>query len=242
MVADPKDREIEQYRQALERNKSDAWTDLALTLPIFVLYHLGVVFLPTRNAADVVTTELRTLAEGSLPLYAGLTVAAGAAFAGVLCFFGRGHSFSKSRFLAIFIEGAAYALIMRAAGSYAVGSLRLGGAGGHDPLSGLVMSAGAGFYEELAFRVGLFGVGAWLIKLVLGRGVLGVAPRLGWALGCAIAFSAWHYVGALGDPFHLQSFVFRAVCGLVLTAIYTLRGFAPAVWTHFLYDVWVMVL
>lgn len=30
-------------------------------------------------------------------------------------------------------------------------------------------------------------------------------------------------------------------CGLVLTAIYAFRGFAPAVWTHALYDVWVMV-
>ena len=38
--------------------KSDAWTDLGLTLPIFVLYHLGVVFLPIRNAADPVTHEL----------------------------------------------------------------------------------------------------------------------------------------------------------------------------------------
>lgn len=242
MAVDDKDREIERYREALQKNKSDAWTDLALTLPIFVLYHLGVVFLPTRNAADLVTSELSALAKGSLPLYAGLTIAGGAAFAGVLCFFGRGHSFSKSRFLGIFIEGAAYAMIMRAAGSHVVGSLRLAGAGGYDPLSGLVMSAGAGFYEELVFRVGLFGVGAWLIKLVLGRGVVGLAPRLGWALGCAIVFSAWHYVGALGDPFQLQSFVFRAVCGLVLTAIYALRGFAPAVWTHFLYDVWVMAL
>ena len=30
---------------------SDAWSDLVLTLPIFILYHLGVVLLPVRNAA-----------------------------------------------------------------------------------------------------------------------------------------------------------------------------------------------
>ena len=39
---------------------SDAWSDLALTLPLFVAYHLGVVFLPVRNAADIVTRELVT--------------------------------------------------------------------------------------------------------------------------------------------------------------------------------------
>jgi hypothetical protein len=238
-----RDRELQRYRTALEKNKSDAWTDLSLTLPIFIAYHLGVVFLPTRNAADMVTTELRALAAGSLPVYAGITLAIGAALFGGLWFMGRGHAFSKSRFLGICIEGAAYALLMRAAGSYAVGSLRLGGgAGEHGPFSGLVMSAGAGFYEELVFRVALFGGGAWLIKLALGSGVVSLLPRLGWALACALTFSAWHYVGALGDPFMLQSFVFRAVCGLVLTGIYAFRGFAPAVWTHFLYDVWVMVL
>jgi hypothetical protein len=45
----------------------------------------------------------------------------------------------------------------------------------------------------------------------------------------------------LGDDFELSSFVFRTVCGLVLTAIFAIRGFAPAVWTHALYDVWVMI-
>jgi hypothetical protein len=58
----------------------------------------------------------------------------------------------------------------------------------------------------------------------------------------AAVFAGWHYVGALGDPWSVQTFVFRAVCGLVLTAIFAFRGFAPAVWTHALYDVWVMVL
>ena len=65
---------------------------------------------------------------------------------------------------------------------------------------------------------------------------------MAWAIASAVVFSGWHYVGPLSDPFHVQTFVFRAVCGLVLTAIYGFRGFAPAVWTHALYDVWVMVL
>ena len=56
----------------------------------------------------------------------------------------------------------------------------------------------------------------------------------------AAAFSAWHYVGPLGDPFELRSFVFRWVCGLVFTLIYVFRGFAPVVWTHALYDIWVL--
>ena len=39
----------------------------------------------------------------------------------------------------------------------------------------------------------------------------------------------------------MPSFLFRLVLGLVLTLIFVTRGFAAAVWTHALYDVWVLV-
>jgi hypothetical protein len=222
--------------------KTDALTDLALTLPIFVLYHLGVVFMPIRNAADPVTAELRALAAHSLPAYAGLTLAIGAAFVVVLAILGRGHALQPKRFALVAAEGILYAMLMRFAGAYAVGSLRLGPPGGGGFFTGVVMSMGAGFYEEIAFRVGLFGLGALGIRIIAGKGLVGILLMTGWALMAAGIFAGWHYVGALGDPWNLQSFVFRMVCGLVLTAIYVFRGFAPAVYTHALYDVWVMAL
>ncbi|EYF06540.1 CPBP family glutamic-type intramembrane protease [Chondromyces apiculatus] len=222
--------------------KSDPLTDLALTLPIFVLYHLGVVLLPVRNAADPVTAELRALASHSLLLYAGLTLSIGAAFVVVLGILGRGHALETRRFALVAFEGALYAVLMRFVGAYAVGSLRLGPPGGTGVFTGVVMSMGAGFYEEVVFRVGLFGLGALAIKVVFGKGLQGIFFMMGWAVLAAAVFAGWHYVGPLGDPWDLRSFVFRMVCGLVLTAIYVFRGFAPAVWTHALYDVWVMVL
>ena len=105
----------------------------------------------------------------------------------------------------------------------------------------VVMALGAGFYEEVLFRAGLFGVGALLVKKLAGSGTKTFVILACWALVEAAIFSGWHYVGALGDGFSIQSFVFRAVCGLVLTAIFAFRGFAPAVWTHAIYDLWVMV-
>ena len=144
----------------------------------------------------------------------------------------------------IAFEGALYAVLMRFAGAYAVGSLRLSATEG--PIGGtfaaIVMSLGAGFYEEIAFRAGLFGLGAMVVRRISLPGphrwsLIGI-----WALIAAAVFSAWHYVGPLGEPFDVGSFVFRAVCGLSLTAIYAFRGFAPAVWAHALYDVWAMVL
>jgi hypothetical protein len=237
--------------------RSDAWTDLGLTLPIFLVYHLGVVFLPVQNAADMVTSELRSLAGKSMLGYAGLTVALGAAVVLVLSILGRRSALDPKRFLFLAVEGALYAFLMRAAGSYVVGSLPMahaaaahvaaatpalaGGASEHGGVfTSLVMSLGAGFYEEVAFRVVLYGGGAWLIKLFFGK-LPSVVLLVAWGLVCAAIFSGWHYVGAYGDPFDLKSFAFRMTCGAVLTAIYAFRGFAPAVWTHALYDVWVMV-
>lgn len=235
--------------------RSDSLTDLALTLPIFVVYHLGVVFLPVRNAADPVSGRLAELAHQSLPTYFAITLAIGVAFVLLLLALGQRKSLKSSRFLMIAGEGALYAFIMRAAGSYAAGALALASpVAGHalaqttavpdvagSGLANVVMALGAGFYEEVLFRAGFFGVAALVVRKMAGSGAKTFVILACWALVEAAVFSGWHYVGALGDGFNLQSFVFRAVCGLVLTAIFAFRGFAPAVWTHALYDLWVMV-
>jgi hypothetical protein len=228
--------------------RSDPWSDLALTLPIFVAYHLGVAFLPVRNAADVVTHSLVRLADDNLAAYAGLTLTIGVLFVSVLMVLGKGHKLELSRFGLIVAEGVLYAVAMRFAASFVVGKLHLD-AGAQGPLTdigafaGFVMSLGAGFYEEIAFRVVLFGLGAKVIRL-FAEPISPERARLipfAWAFVASLVFSAWHYVGAFGDPFELRSFVFRWVCGLVFTIIYAFRGFAPAVWTHVIYDVWVLV-
>ena len=230
--------------QEPEPTRSDAWTDLALTLPVFVLYHLGVAWLPMRNAADPVTTRLQALANQSLPLYAGLTVAVGGVFVSVLAMMGRGKAFAPQRFLGVGVEAVIYAVLMRFVGGWALEALPLQAGVDDDlangPFGAVVMSLGAGFYEEVAFRVALFGAGAWIITTMEGRGPTGTFLLLGWALGCALAFSGWHHIGPMADAFDMRVFVYRAVCGVVLTAIYHFRGFAPAVWTHVLYDVWAM--
>jgi hypothetical protein len=231
-------------------SRSDAWSDLALTLPLFVAYHLGVVFLPVQNAADLVTRELVTLAEHNLMAYGGLTLAIGIVFVAVLSVIGRHQELRWQRFFWVATEGILYAVAMKLAAGFVVGKLPLTGielsvvSQPPGPFAGLVLSIGAGFYEEIAFRVLLFGLGAQLLRL-FAEPIPALQARLmtlGWAVFAAGVFSGWHYFGSLGDPFELKSFVFRWVCGLIFTVIYAFRGFAPAVWTHVIYDVWVLVL
>jgi len=103
----------------------------------------------------------------------------------------------------------------------------------------LVVSLGAGIYEELVFRV------------LLVSGIAGAGLALGWRRPVALAwaivlsaliFSAFHYIGPLGDAFTLPSFTFRAIAGLLLSGLYAGRGFGIAAWTHALYDVGLALL
>ncbi len=223
-------------------HRTDAVTDVALTLPNFVAYHLGVIFLPVRNAADMVTSRLADFANHSQIAYLALTLGIGSAVAFAMLLFGHREKLRWESFAMVAIEGVVYAMAMRHVAAWAIGNLPMGPAAAlaeEGPLTGVVMSLGAGFYEELAFRAVLFGLGAKVLLTLDDWSPFFVYPL--WALACAAGFSAWHHVGPLGEPFELRTFVFRTVCGLVFTLIYGFRGFAPAVWTHTLYDLWVMV-
>jgi membrane protease YdiL (CAAX protease family) len=234
-------------------SKPGAWNELALTLPVFLVYQLGVVFLNVRNATDLVTAELLDLARGDRATYLTMTAGIGLITAAAFAILGRGQSLRWSKLLQMGIEGVVYAIAMGATTSWVVGRLFAGvrPAAIASPFTGVVMSFGAGFYEELAFRVLLFGAGAKLLTwLFAARSSVGIrsTTSLGgivitflWAILSAAIFSGMHYVGALGDPFDVRSFVARAVLGLALTLVYVMRGFSAAVWTHALYDVWVLV-
>jgi Type II CAAX prenyl endopeptidase Rce1-like len=246
------------------REGSGPLADLALTLPIFVVYHLGVVWMDVQNAADLVTRELKNLANSSLPAYSGLTLAIGVVFAGILLVLGRGHTLRWQRFALVAAEGILYAVAMRLVASYVVGKVHLAGGLAFasaqslaptptGPLpapvsdsptffTSVVLSLGAGLYEEIAFRVGLYGLGRRLVLAMMPEALPGqrLMASLAWAALSAAVFSGWHYFGQFGEPFELRSFLFRWVCGVVFTLIYVFRGFAPVVWTHALYDIWVL--
>ena len=104
----------------------------------------------------------------------------------------------------------------------------------------LMLSLGAGLYEELLFRVLLVGALAAGARALLGwrATTAGVAAAV---LGAAI-FSAFHYIGPYGDRLEVYSFVFRMVAGLFFSGLYLARGFGITAWTHALYDVSLLLM
>jgi membrane protease YdiL (CAAX protease family) len=100
----------------------------------------------------------------------------------------------------------------------------------------ILISLGAGIYEEFVFRVVLLAALVFLLHRLLHLRqnlAYGVAAIIG-----AMLFSAFHYVGPFGDPLQLPSFTFRFIAGLVLTGLYLARGYGITAYTHSLYDLW----
>lgn len=140
----------------------------------------------------------------------------------------------------LILESLVYAVVLALLISTTVGAL-FGAIGipqaAIDRPTMLVLSIGAGLYEELVFRVVLVGGLFWTGKQFLGskRKAYVVAALVG-----AFIFSLVHYLGPLGDPFQFSSFTFRFLFGLALNGIFLVRGFGAAAWTHALYDVLVV--
>ncbi|HEX2190239.1 MAG TPA: CPBP family intramembrane glutamic endopeptidase [Longimicrobiaceae bacterium] len=241
-------------RRYFELSRTHTYS-LLFAIPLLLLYEAGAAWVATtsdsglRNGADVL---LRTaLAAGGVHGTVAFTALL-VAIAGVVVLVEwrrrRVRSLEGGIFAGMLAESAVYALLFGAVVGTATqwilqgAGLRLAADGGTMaslPLAeGVVLSLGAGIYEELLFRVVVAG-GLFLLFRSGGlpRGRAGVFA----ALLSALLFSAFHYVGPYGDPWQLGSFTFRFLAGLAFSALFLVRGFGITAWTHALYDVFLLL-
>ncbi len=232
---------------------------LLFALPLLLCYELLALALSgdqmgdVRNGADVLLKSVFVALGGRY----GVTI-----FGVLLLGIGgwlvvrdrRAHGVIRPRlFAGMLVESVLYAMVLGSVASVLTslllhGQLGLvaqsgggpGGAEGFGLSTQLMISLGAGIYEELLFRVILVtGLAAFA------RGVLRWHPgaaRVFAALIGALVFSFFHYIGPYGDEFTLGSFTFRAVAGLLFSGLYLLRGFGITAWSHALYDVFLSLL
>lgn len=118
----------------------------------------------------------------------------------------------------------------------AVHSVQLvAGAGSRIWSSQLILSLGAGIYEELVFRLMLIS----LLSLLL-VDVLRLPKELALAgiiVLSSLAFAMMHYPPLGSDAFVPAQFAFRMLAGGFLASVFVLRGFAIAVGAHAFYDI-----
>lgn len=218
-------------------------TSVVLVLPLFVAYQLGVLLTGgIRNGVDFMTDPLMALVGGSLPGYLAVNAFVLGSLLVVLAVMRKRGELHPRIFPFVLLESSVYAVFFGAAVIGLIHALGLGAllAAGYSPGNALVLSIGAGLYEELVFRLFLMGGMFWIFTSVLGRSRL-LSAFVALVVSSLI-FSAVHHVGNLGEAFTLSAFTFRFFAGVVLAGIYYTRGFAVAVYTHAIYDIIVLVL
>lgn len=234
---------LKQYGKATR----DLYTSLLLVLPLFVIYQIGILFTDgVRNGVDFTTQLLFALSGGQVWTYIWINLGIMAAFVAALFLIDKRGKFRAGVIPWLLIESTLYALalapIIGAMMSYLPGSSQILAAGPQvgGVVDKIVLSIGAGVHEELVFRLFMTGGLVWLGRQVFDwpvwlSGVVAI-------VGSSLMFSGIHYIGTMGDPFTMASFLFRFFAGILFAAIYYLRGFSVAVYTHAIYDIFVLVV
>jgi Type II CAAX prenyl endopeptidase Rce1-like len=222
-------------------------TSMLLVFPLFLVYQVGVLALPeVHNGADLVTTQLLSLLHNQLNIYFLVNAALALVFAVVILVMRRRNEFELRQFVPILVESSLYALFMGSVILFVMQNVLHvppGLSTSGPPQVGLfgkiILSFGAGVHEELVFRLLL--VSAFT---ALGTRVLGLRRAAAVALSffvSSILFSAAHHVIG-GEPWHVGVFVYRFLCGMVFATLFEVRGFGVAVYTHAIYDIFVLLL
>jgi len=232
--------------------RSDPLTSLLLVFPLFVIYQIGVLSMPsTYNGADLITSHMLHLLHGNSGAYLAVNVVLALAFFVLVLVLRRNNSFDPRLFVPVLLESAIYALTMGSLICFVMidflhidPKLLIGLSTQQSPeragaAAKIVLSLGAGVHEELVFRLIMVGGGVWLFERVFGlRRWFSIV--LAFAISSVLFSAAHHVIG--GEPFHTGAFTYRILCGLVFATIFQTRGFAVAVYTHALYDIYVLLV
>ncbi|GJQ23609.1 MAG: CPBP family intramembrane metalloprotease [Planctomycetia bacterium] len=208
-------------------------------LPLLVLYETGIALQGSgiKNASGVFIEKIFTLfgKNGSL-IFNFLVIVF---FLISAIYVEKKHKLDLLTFIFMFLESVVYALFIGNVIGYVVYKLLFPCALAR-PFSvnmwlGIILSIGAGVYEEIVFRL-------LLIKLLcfVFATLLKISKPMSATISVmtgALLFAAMHYVGSLGDVLTDTNFTFRALSGVVLATIFLSRGLGVAVYTHAIYDV-----
>ncbi len=218
-----------------------------VTLPLLLLYNVGLLMpgADEMNAADLLTGLVMRFAglQGFL-IVNGVLVLTSVVLMLVLF---KQKRFRPRQWLFLCVEG----LLLGLALGYAVVSvleqahaLAQGQRGHYSVMQALSLAAGAGYWEELVFRLGLVGCPIFAARRLVRGSTLAdrakiVAVGAFALLVSSVLFSLAHYIGS--ETFVPYTFWYRTLSGVIFAIIFLVRGFAVAAYTHFLYDVVVML-
>lgn len=207
-------------------------------LPLLVFYEIGIILYnsETRNTADVIVKKpFEIFGNHTTLVFNSLIIIVSCCS---IFYIEKKNRLSCGIFIPMFLESAAYA--------FSLGYVSLFFVHGYLPfditnlyvqsfINGIIISIGAGIYEEILFRLLLLSIlYLFIVKILKFNAIIGSLFSI---LLCACIFSIMHYIGMAGNSFSTNTFLFRAAAGFVLSAIFVFRGLGIAVYTHAIYDI-----
>jgi hypothetical protein len=224
-------------------------TSMLLVFPLFLVYQVGVLVIPrVQNGADLLTNQLLALLHDQTGFYLLINLGLALIFVITILVLRKRNEFEMRLFVPVLVESGLYALFMGSLILFVMQdilhvppglSTSQGGPESVPFFGKIILSFGAGVHEELVFRLILVSG-----LIAFGSRVLGLKRFANLALAFFVSsalFSAAHHVIG-GEPWTLNAFVYRLLCGMIFATLFEVRGFAVAVYTHALYDIFVLVL
>ena len=229
------------------RKSSSPLYSFIITLPIFLAYELGIFWMRNieftyiQNGADVLI-EQALLGLGFDVIYVSSIIFLFILL--IIIYYQKHHfnSLSISRpYLGImFLESIVYAGIL----FFLMGNLYLMDVSTNDLYCNIILSLGAGIYEELIFRVLLIYLFYKSMEFLFRSGKF--SANFYAVIFSAILFSLFHFIGEesflsiLDSPTVQYAFAARFIAGIFLAFLYVQRGFGITAITHSFYDIFVI--
>jgi hypothetical protein len=227
--------------------------NFSLGILLLVLYHISLYLLPgeagTINAIDHLFQKILSLVPNGLMILNIILLVGG----GIYLFwdYKKGIRLKLSYLFFMFLEAIIWSLLIYFNLGYFILKLPIVGDILQNQISAslalfrsfhnISLSLGAGFYEELFFRLILVKIFS-LAMIAMLRDPQTLSNSFIIALTTALLFSAAHtklFIGQHGEDFILYNFIYRIVFGLTMSLLIIFRGFGIAAWCHAFYDIWV---
>ena len=213
-----------------------------ITLPMFLVYELGLFlmrgteFSYIKNGADVLIEEaISTLGFDIFYLSSSLFL---------LVFFVVAY-YQKKNYQSFTIHKSYLAIMLLESFIYAsLFLIFLGNMGLYlmdisveNIQFNLILSLGAGIYEELIFRVFFLFIFYRLIQFIF-KTMSHFSAQFFALFISSILFSLFHFMGS--ESFSQDAFTIRFIAGILLGLLYINRGFGITAITHSFYDIFVI--
>ena len=215
------------------------------TIPLFLIYEIGVFTISVndivilRNGADVLMRQVL----GLFGIYGVYGFSASFLIGFMVAFLRQKKSLEstviKGEYLIwMFFESIVWGFLLFILMGFSAPLLMANSTG--TMLQQVVLSIGAGIYEEFVFRVILIaGFGSILGFIFQWKKLARITS--GSILSAAL-FSLFHFMGDYGEAPNFSVFMMRFIAGIFLGLIYVFRGFGPAAYAHTVYDLIILTL